>query len=460
MKHRGRIVRKGRALAAVCSAVLLLAIAATPSRVHAQSPSFIRDAEIEATIRDYATPLFNAAQLDPEAVDVYLIADSSLNAFVAGGMKMFLHTGLLRRADGPMQVMGVIAHEAGHIAGGDLAGRRQQVQETTPGVIASYALGLAAALATGRADAGLAVAGAGQGAAISSLLAYTRGQEGAADQAAVSYLNRAGYSPKGLLEFLEILEGQEALLSDNQDPYLRTHPLTRSRINFLQDAVQKSPHTGEPVADKLKQQHARMTAKLDGFLQQPSKTLREYQGDDSVPGRYARAIAYYRDTDLDRALSIMANLIDAHPEDPFFQELRGQMLYEHGRIEAALPAYERAVELRPDSPLLRLGLARVQVQLDEPRLNAPALDNLKQVLEAEPTNPSAWRLRAIAHGRAGDTGLTAWSLAEQRLAQGKLAEARRQAARALNLLREHSPHWLRAQDIKREAERRMERQRG
>lgn len=450
-------MRKSRPFNAARGILLLLAIIVAPNWGAAQNPRFIRDSEIEATIRDYATPVFKAAGLDAQSIDVFLIANDQLNAFVAGGMNMFLHTGLLQRAEGPLQVMGVIAHEAGHISGGHIAARRRELRDSTTDMLATYALGLAAALATGRSDAGLAVAQAGQGAVMANLLAYTRGQEGAADQAAVDYLNDAGYSPEGLLEFMKIMEDQQALLSDNQDPYLRTHPLTQNRISFLEKAVSKSPHTGDGAPTRLRLEHARMTAKLDGFLKPPRETLRKYKGQTDVPGRYARAIAHFRDAALDKALAIIDELIAEYPKDPYFRELKGQMLYEHGKIAEALPAYEKAVALKPGSALLRLGLARTQVQLNESDLNEPALENLGKVLRAEPRNTSAWRLRAIAYGRQGDTGMTAWSLAEARLTQGDPQGAIEQSRRAMSLLDKHSPHWLRAQDIRREAKRRIER---
>jgi len=456
MKHRGHPLRKSRALAVLLAALLTAAAVLSPGPAGAQGMPLIRDAEVEHTIRVYATPMFEAAGLNPQSIDVFLVRDDRLNAFVAGGQNLFLHTGLLQSAEGPLQVMGVIAHEAGHIAGGHIAGRRQELQSSTTQMIASYVLGLATAVATGRGDAASAVIAAGQGATIAGLLSYTRSQEGAADGAAVKYLERAGYSPRGLVEFMKTLEGQEVLLSGSQDPYLRTHPLTRDRIEFLQQALRESPHADKAAPTRLNNLHRRMLAKLDGFLQPPRRTLREYEDDDSVPARYARAIAHYRVPDLDAALPIIDGLIEEFPDDPYFHELKGQMLFEHGRLQEALPAYEKAVALEPDSALLRLGLARVQIELNTPDLNQPALENLKQVLAEEPHNAFAWRLRAVAHGRAGDRGLTALSLAEARLTQGNIVEARQQAHRAQSLLEKHTPPWLRAQDIEREATRRIE----
>lgn len=456
MKHRVRPLRKSRASAVVLAVLLIVVAGLLPGRATAQGMPLIRDAEVEHTIREYATPIFEAAGLNPQSIDVFLVRDDSLNAFVAGGQNLFLHTGLLRSATGPLQVMGVIAHEAGHIAGGHIAGRRQELQSSTTQLIASYILGLATAVATGSGDAASAVIAAGQGATIAGLLSYTRSQEGAADGAAVTYLERAGYSPKGLVEFMKTLEGQEVLLSGSQDPYLRTHPLTRDRIEFLRHALRESPYAHKDAPTRLNELHRRMLAKLDGFLQPPRRTLREYEDDDSVPARYARAIAHYRVPDLDAALSIIDGLIAEFPDDPYFHELKGQMLFEHGRLREALPAYEKAVALEPDSALLRLGLARVQIGLNKPDLDQRALENLKQVLAEEPRNAFAWRLRAVAHGRAGDRGLTALALAEARLAQGNVVEARQQALRAQALLDKHTPPWLRAQDIKRVAVRRIE----
>ena len=426
----------------------------------ANAQSFIRDAEIEETIQVYADPVFDAAGLNAESIDLFLIADDSLNAFVAGGMNMFLHTGLLQRAETPLQVIGVMAHEAGHIAGGHIAGRRQQMRESTPQILASYVLGLATALATGRADAGLAISQAGQGAVISGLLAYTRSQEGAADQAGVTYMERAGYSPEGMLHFMQILQDQQALLTANQDPYLQTHPLTRDRITFLAHATSQSPYKGEDAPDAFQRRHERMQAKLAGFLQAPRRTLRDYEMKDGLPARYARAIAYFRGNNLDEALKRIDALIEDYPDDPFFHELKGQMLYENGRIAESIPPYQRAVDLRPESPLLRLGLARAQVQENEPDLNETALGHLDRVLAAERRNAEAWRLKGIAHGRLGDRGMAALALAEARMARGQLGDARDQARRALSFFDENTAPWLRAQDIKREVERRMEERQG
>ncbi len=433
---------------------VLLALGAALAPADAQGRSFIRDAEIESIIRSYATPLFRAAGLNPKAVDIYLIQDPSLNAFVAGGQNIFIHTGLLIRAEDPLQVIGVLAHETGHIIGGHIVGRMNEMEKAQMTALASYLLGIGAAILSGRPEVAGAVISGGQDLALKGLLSYSRGQEQAADQSAVRLLKATQQSPRGLLEFMSILGDQEMLMSSRQDPYLRTHPLTEDRIIFLEESYARSPYANKPASPDMVAGHARVRAKLIGFLM-PGRVARTYpRTDKSVPARYARAIAYFRRQDLKRALPQMDELIAEMPNDPYFHELKGQMLFENGRVAEALPEYQIAVEMLPNTPQIRLALAQVMIELNTRQYDEAALDHLEKVLKAEPRNAFAWRLAAIAHGRLGDKGMTSLALAEGALSRNRPREAREQAARALHLLPKNSPSWLQAQDVSVMAKRR------
>ena len=412
--HRARVL----ALTLCLFAAGLLA----PAVAAAQGPKIIRDAEIENIIRAYATPLFQAAGLNPRMIEVYLIQDDQLNAFVTGGNRMFLFTGLLMRSEDPLELIGVIAHETGHIAGGHLAARVGEMRQASKSVLISYALGLAAALATGRAEFGGLAILAGQDIALKNVLAYSRGHEQAADQAAVRLLRATGQSPRGLLEFMRLLSGQEVLLSTNQDPYLRTHPISIERVSFLERQVEESPYADVPPPPEFIEMQGRMRAKLIGYLRPIQEVFRAYPKEDqSLEARYAHAIAYYRAIDLDLALPAVDDLLAEKPGDPYFHELKGQMLFEHGRVEESLPDLEIAARLLPGAAQIRLLLARAQLETNDPALNAAALENLEATLRREPKNAFAWRLAATAHGRAGDEGMTALALAEAALIQGKFA---------------------------------------
>ncbi len=428
----------------------------------AKKLSFVSDAEIENTIRVYATPLFQAAGLDPSSVRIHLVGDKSLNAFVAGGQNLFLNTGLLMRTEHAGQVIGVIAHEIGHIAGGHLSRIHDAMRDTTAQSILAYVLGGAAAIGTGRPELGQAIILGGQQAALRTFLRYTRTQESAADQAAFRLLEATNTSAQGLLEFFEILGDQELLSVRHQDPYVRTHPLTFDRVEALRNHLSRSTSARALPAD-YSERHRRMRAKLMAFLNPISRTLREYKATDTaIEARYARAIAYcgcgpgQRRAELDKALALIEGLIRERPADPFFQELRGQMLFENGRVAESLDPFGRAVQLQPGSYLLRIGLARAQLENNDPALLASAILNLRAALLNQPNSASIWHQLAIAYGRDGQMGMSALSMAEEAFLKGKKRDARYHAKRAEKVLPRGSPAWLQAQDIQAAAEEKKE----
>lgn len=413
----------------------------------------IRDAEIENTIRAYGTPLFQAAALDREAIRIHIIQNTALNAFVAGGQNIFLTTGLLMRADNAGQVIGVIAHETGHIAGGHLARLEGVVRQAKARMLIAQILAVAVGLAVKDPSATAAVMGGGAQMTLGGLLSFSRAQEQAADQAAIRLLDSTDQSARGMLEFLDILGDQELLIRSRRDPYARTHPLTRDRIAFLRNFVERSPLRDKPFKKQYRMMHRRMQAKLHGFLEPWGHTFKRYPSDDhSVAARYARAIAYSRQSDMRRALPLIDGLIGQFPGDPFFHELKGQILFEHGSVEAALAPYRTAVDILPHEPLFLMALAQVEIELNRTDLLKPALAHLREALRAEPTLTHAWWLAATAWGRDGRLGMAALALGEYNLLRGQKTRARAQAIRAVDRLKPGSAPWLRAQDIKRAAE--------
>lgn len=417
------------------------------SNAEAKGFSVIRDAEIETSIRMMATPLFLAAGLDPDAVKIRIINDPSLNAFVAGGQNLFINSGLIIKSKSASEVAGVLAHETGHIAGGHIVRTLGALKNASNQSILGFILGGAAALG-GRPDVGAAIILGAQQASARSFFKFSRTQESAADRAAVRYLEATRQSSQGLLDFMEVLRDQDLLSADRQVAYVRTHPLTRDRIEFIANHVAQSKYSSRAASPKFMVMHARMKAKLEGFLNPTSRTLRNYPASDrSVAARYARAIAYYRRPNLKKALPLIDELISERPGDPYFHELKGQMLFENGRGDDALPAYQKAVAILPESALLRADLARVQIERNDPALNQPAIENLLYSLDREPNRPSAWRQLAIAYGRAKQMGKSSRALAETALLRGRFKNAIGLAKRAQRLLKRGAPDWLRSEDI-------------
>jgi len=423
-------------------------VSAISPAIKAQGLSLIRDSEIENTIRAYATPLFTVAGLDANSVNVHIIDDSRLNAFVAGGMNLFVNTGLLMSSDTPEAIIGVFAHETGHIAGGHLARTREAIENATAEAMLAYILGAAAIIAGGNGQAGSAIIGAGTSIATQSLNRYSQTQEQSADQAALGYLQSVGRSAEGMLDIFYQLEDQELLVAARQDPYLRSHPLTRNRIRFVRNFVENSKYPLQASDDSELLAHRRMVAKLYAFVNSPGKTLRVYrESDDSLIARYARAIAYYRIPDVERAVSEIDDLLRDFPDDPWFHELKGQILFENGLIALSIAPYENAVALRPDESLLRLGLARAQIEINDPSFNKKAINNLIVAARAEPNYAPHWHFLGIAYGRDEQLAQSSLALAEASLLRNEFAEAKYHAERVKRGLAVGTPAYLRAEDI-------------
>jgi predicted Zn-dependent protease len=426
-----------------------LAVAVGASRP-AAAIGLIRDAEIETTIHELADPVFGAAGLDVGSIDIYLVRDDVLNAFVAGGQNLFINTGLLQHTGDPEQLRGVIAHETGHIAGGHLARMNTAIENAAVQTLIGTALGALAAFA-GAPQLGQAVMLGGATVAQQGFLKFSRGQEESADQAAVTYLARIGRSPKGLIDFFNVLEQQNVGAAGAAGVFLRTHPLTRDRILVLQDELARSPYRNRGPDPAEVAAHARMVAKLDGFLGNPQQVLRRYAS-DSLTDRYARAIAYYRIPDLDRALATVDGLIAEHPDDPWFLELKGQMLFENGRTREAIEPYREAVRARPGAALLRLGLARALLEQNDPKADAEAAALLQETVRLEPRNAGAWRFLGIAYGKLGNEGAASLALAEQAVLMGNREDAMLYLNRAGQRVKPGDPEWYRLEDLRRAAE--------
>ena len=425
----------------------LIAVGLMADPALARGPSLIRDAEIENTIRAYGAPLFAMAGLEPSSVRVLLIKDPRLNAFVAGGQNIFLNTGLLMESDTPNQVIGVIAHETGHISGGHLARTQDALRDASAQSIIALVLG-AAAIAGGAGSAGGALIAGGATAAQRSFLKYSRTQEGAADQAALRFLDETGQSARGMLEFFEKLGDQEALLTANQDPYVRTHPLTRERVDTIRAHVANSPYSDVPDPPELIAAHERMKAKLRGFLDTPVQTFRHYpESDTSLPARYARVVAYHKQNDLERAIAGIDELLAENPDDPYFLELKGQVLFESGRIDESIPPYIESVRRAPNEPLLLIGLGQAQASSNDDANIKPAIETLEAAVRLDRRSATAWRWLATAYGRDQQIGMARLATAERYLLLRRYRDAGQQAARALQVLPTGSPGHLRAQDI-------------
>jgi predicted Zn-dependent protease len=423
--------------------ILLFFAAARP----AYAQELLRDSETELLFKQVSTPLIEAAGLDPKSVRVVLLKDDSINAFVAQGQIVYIHSGLLASADNVNQLQGVIAHELGHVAGGHSIRIYEGAKEATAISILSLVLG-AAAVAAGAGDAGMGIFAAGQQAAQGTFLAFTRAQEASADQAGATYLSKAGISGRGSIEFFKKLQNQEYRLAIYaKDSYDRTHPLSQERIQALSQTYEKDPAWNRKSDPALEARFQRVKAKLIGYVT-PKEAVNFYpETDQSVPAHYARAYAYHLGAYPDKANAEADALLATAPNDPFFLELKGQILLEGGHPAEAIAPLRRAVAGAPDMPMIAVMLGHALVASEDPKNFAEAKQILKTAVNRDNDNPFAWYQLGIVYDREGDQPRAALATAERSNLQGDNKIALASARMAMAGLQQGTPDYLRAQDI-------------
>ncbi|RYY42839.1 MAG: tetratricopeptide repeat protein [Sphingomonadales bacterium] len=424
----------------------LVAFAVRP----AMAQSILRDAETEALLSDMARPLFEAAGLDPRNAKVVLVNDSSLNAFVMGGQIVYLHTGLIEAADTANEVQGVIGHEIGHITGGHAVFRNDGGFGTIS--ILSLLLG-AAAMAAGSPEAGTAILGMGQRAAIGKYLAFSRSQESAADAAGMKYLTLAGITGKGMLSFFNKLTAQMHrygyyTTNPEVDPFAQSHPMSAERVQTLQADLKAAPAWNKPSDPAIEARFKRVQAKLRGYTNEPEKTLRLYPlSDQSIAGHYARAYAYHKSGYPEQAAAETQALVKTAPDDAYFLELEGQILLESGKPKEALAPLREATARSSNHPLIAATLGHALLATEDKANLAEAETVLRQVVGRDRDNPFAWLNLGTVYERKGDQPRTMLATAERASLIGDARTALISSRSAMAALPQGSPDWVRAQDI-------------
>jgi predicted Zn-dependent protease len=446
-----------RAVVALTAASMVAASPPTRAQEVMRGLPIIRDAEIEQLLKDYTAPILKVAGLSHQNIQIVIINDRSFNAFVADGRRIFVNVGALMQAKTPNELIGVFAHETGHLAGGHLARMREELARAETSAIIAMLVGLGAAVAgaTSRGTTGdnagqigMAALTAPQSVLAHTLLSYQRAQEEQADKAGVKFLSETGQSPKGMYDTFKRFADETIYQTPYIDPYLQSHPMPQERVNALEQLAKTSPYWDKKDPPALQLRHDLMRAKLSGFIDRPDTVARRYPAaDSSLPARYARAIAAYRHSDLHGAVLQIDALAQSDPGNPYFLELKGQALVENGRAAEAIPPLRRAAELAPTATPIRVLLAQALVATKDPKAAAEAIPLLRVAVTHEPDMPDGYNQLALAYGERGDYAQADLASAEAALANGDLKTARELAARAKTRFATGSPGWVRADDI-------------
>jgi predicted Zn-dependent protease len=410
-------------------------------------PQVLRDTETEALFRDMSVPLIMAGGLDPNSVKVVLLNDPEINAFVAQGQTVYLQSGLIQAADNVNEVQGVVAHELGHVIAGDSIRSGEGEKQAMGITILSLLLGVAA-VAAGAGDAGMGIMMAGQRAALGGMLAFTRAEEATADATGSRLLSKAGISGKGMLDFFGKLQNEEYRLAVyDKDSFDRDHPLNSERIEALSKTLKSDPAWGKPIDPKLEARFERVKAKLLGFVDPKQAVLRYPESDQSVPAHYARAYAYHLGGYPDKAETEADALLKVDPDDPYFLELKGQILLEDGKPKDAIPVLREATKRSDNAPMIAALLGHALVATDDPKNFPEAKDILKVAVARDNEDPFAWYQLGIIYDHEGDQARASLATAERSNLEDNPKMALASAQMAMRGIQPGTPDYLRAQDI-------------
>jgi predicted Zn-dependent protease len=433
--------------------VVLVASFSIPFVSHA---GLIRDAEIEHSLRTFSKPIFTSAEIDPQSVRILIVNSPEVNAYVAGGLNIFINTGLIRETKNSGMLIGVIAHETGHIAGAHLSQFREKASRAALGGLIGAVVG-AAAMAGGAGKAGAGIIAGSQNIATRSFLSDIRLNEQSADHAALKYFDENDMSATGMLEMFEILRQRDSN-GTMRDKYLLTHPLSTERIATMRNHIKESSIPSGQMPKAYEEMHARMVAKLVAFTESYATTLSLYPpSNTSVAARYARTIADFKRSKLSDALAGIDALIKQHPKDPFFYDTKGQILFENGKLSEAAASYAKARSLMPNSALITTDYARALIAQEKPALLTQAIQLLERSKELDDSYGMTWRQLAIAYGKQGKLGLSYLALAEESALEGDYETVMQHVSRARTLATNDANLRLQLDDLERDAKAQMER---
>jgi predicted Zn-dependent protease len=448
--------KKSLKLTALTTVVALVLAPMAALAQENRGPPILRDAETEQLLRDYTRPILRAAGMEKQNIQMVIINQSVFNAFVADGRRIFVNYGAILQSETPNQIIGVMAHETGHLAGGHLAKMREQMAQAQTQMIIAMLLGagaIAAGASSGGSGSGLANAGAAMMSAPGevirrTLLSYVRQQEENADKAGVKFLNATGQSARGMHETFKRFTDESLFAARGADPYVQSHPMPAARVAALEELARSSPYWDKKDDPALQLRHDMVRAKISAFMERKDTVYRRYpMSNNSLPARYAHAIATYRHGDLRSALAQIDALIQQQPNNPYFYEVRGQALLEGGKPLEAIAPLRKAVQLSNNSPLIEMLLGQALVAADNKAYTDEAIAILRAAVARETEAPLGFMQLAMAYGRKGDYAQADLASAQAAYLRGDNKTARDLASRAKTRFAIGTPGWVKADDI-------------
>ena len=435
--------------------ILLISLDFSSLRAAEKAISLIRDDETEEFLKSVTKPIYASLGLNTSAVEVVIINDQSINAFVAGGHRIFINSGLILQSDSVEGLIGVLAHEAGHVNSAHTIQKRNSLAGANLSTIAGYVLGLGSIIAGAPPEAGVAITSASQNIALRNTLNYSRDYENAADTIALNVLKEIGINPEGLKSILKKLLLKQRLSTDIQDEYLLTHPVSEDRINYIENFIKENPSTKTKTPEILIKKFSRIKAKFHGFMDEPRKTRQRYQGQNSFAAKYGLAAAYHQEARFEKSMNYIDQLLKQYPEDVYLNELKAQFLFESGKIKNSVTQYEKVLEMK-DSDIIRIKYADALMALQKEEFVEKAIESYGAIKTRDPNNASAINKLGKAYGKISKLDLSYLYLAEGSILMRKYKDAKHYLAELEKIMPETSSNYYRLAELKKELEIKVE----
>ena len=230
---------------------------------------------------------------------------------------------------------------------------------------------------------------------------------------------------------------------------MRSHPVASDRLARLRERVEQSPYANTKDSAELQLRHDMMRAKLSGYVDRPQTVYNRYPAKDtSLPARYARAIARNCSGRCADNLGDVDALIKEKPDNPYFWELKGNLLQSSGKHAEAVAPLRKALQLSGGAePLIMSELAQSLASSDNSAAMDEAIELLrKSILADDSYAPSHHQLATVFYKkeRYPQADLAA---AQGHFAEGNIPQAKIFAKRAMAKLQRGSPEWIKAEDI-------------
>jgi predicted Zn-dependent protease len=358
-------------------------------------PAFSEDAEVTDYLTSVGYKLAGAGPDSRQAFSFFLMVDPQVNAFALPGGFIGINSGLLLTAQSESELAGVMSHEIGHVVQRHFSRMLSSQKDTQIAALAGLAVAIL--MARSNPDVSQAAMLGSQAGSIQSSLNFSRANEQEADRVGFQILEKAGFDPSAMAIFFERMLNATRFYQTTAPAYLRTHPLTTSRISDMQNRAQNLPYRQVPDSLEFQLMRAKLKAAQDTPAESVKffeESLKERKYLSEAASRYGLVEALMRARDFSRAARELEVVRMSLPASPIIEALSARLSVAAGNLTAALRIYREALRGFPAYRALVYGYAETLLRVNQPE---EALKLVESRLQYAVSDYRLYQLQARAY---------------------------------------------------------------